>query len=98
MNFGKMVLKVGQILTNSEVRNKPGRAKFVADALSRAPVGQLEVHTVTIHDHDEQDMLTARIQEQQGSNVEVKQLLDYVDKRIQSNLHYPNLQYLGTSV
>ena len=33
----------------------------------------------------EQDTLITRIQEQQGSDVEVKQLLDYVDKRILSN-------------
>ena len=33
----------------------------------------------------EQDTLITIIQEQQGIDVEVKQLLDYVDKRILSN-------------
>ena len=50
---------------------KLGRASVVADALSRAPVGEPEVHTVVVQDQ--------RIQEQQSGDVEVKQLLDYVE-------------------
>ena len=51
----------------------------MADALSRSPVGEPEIHTVTVY--SEQDPVIKKIQEQQGSDVEVKQLLDYVDKK-----------------
>ena len=45
----------------------------MANALSRALVGEPEVHTVTVH--SEQGTLITRIQEQQGSDEEVKRIL-----------------------
>ena len=47
--------------------------------MSRSPVGEPEIHTVTVH--AEQDPVIKKIQEQQCSDIEVKQLLDYVDKK-----------------
>ena len=77
--LARWYLRLARFLPTVKLEYKPGKTN-VADALSRAPVGKPEVHTVSVH--SELDPLIKKIQEQQSSDVEVKQLLDYVDKKI----------------
>lgn len=81
--LARWYLRLARFLPTVKLEYKPAMANLIADALSRAPVGEPEVHTVTVH--DEQDTVIVRIQEQQGSDAELKQLLDFVDKRILPN-------------
>ena len=78
--LARWYLRLARFLLTVKLEYKPGKTNVVADALSRAPVGKPEVHTVLVH--SELDPLIKKIQEQQSSDVEVKQLLDYVDKKI----------------
>ena len=80
--LARWYLRLSRFLPNLKLEYKPGHQNTAADALSRAPVGNSSVLTVSAEGNGNcvNDLVMGRVQAEQRKDPEVCKLINYLER------------------